>query len=1047
MTPLVVLLAQFALAGSVTMDGARWKGLLPPEDDPEEDAPGPSVWWRDLTLQPAEEEISFDATWRLSSSEAVWWEGVLAGPGVEIRSATWNGNRATLATSPQGTSITGRIDGSVRLVVTGVIGGDATRGAVEIPLLGAAAGHVDVHTDAKPILTANEALVAMNGGAWSGASRVQLKVEPRGESGPKPTLMIARSGLGVTVGDGVLDVRGRARWSVLQGAVERVSFSVPGAGKDLSVEGPLVSEWNRSGDRVDVVLREPSSAAVDIEVHWTSGFAAEEAVRVASPTMLPDGAFRTEYSLQLARDGEREVVPDLTGWGGIASSELPGWGSGLVRGAPTAAYGATSPPAGHLDLFQFTIVSGPPTIVDVAAYTVAATEEGRTLIRAHYAVRNERGAFLRVIPPPETTILGARVAGETARVASDGRGWLIPLDKSLETVEGLLSFPVEVIFLGDDVDWARREVRELSMPTVDAPVAASQTTIYLPPGYENRLESGESDVVDDFSAGEGITYGSGFGDVGNATADALFQSAVSNYMGNNFEAVADDLAELEQMGAFNENVQRLQANMAVLDGSEADGKNDDSTVLARRVRSQAQARSGGDRQDQEDAVQQAEKDYLSGNYAEAEGNYKKALDIGKRLSKLEQSESKEEDFRNEDFKKRLDEVSKQKERRKSEENSRSRDSDGDGILDQNDQCPDDPEVSNNYLDDDGCPDQPPALVKITKDQIVIHEPEMEPEPEPESKNEPVAASPKPVSISGELERSARATDEEKYRYGAASLAEMRQATQAMGTRSRGEGAEEVQCKTVRATSAAALLQVAAAAASQMQASLGAGDADRADHEFRKIVVAVAKTRLLLAEWQQCTGDLGVESGITYLTIVDEDDGESKFAGFGPLEDERRSAEPVRLQRRTKAEKAREAAAGATVATVDPAPPPDAVAKAPKDKGGGGGGKMRSFSERPTTSFEQTDISLEDIEEIVGTAKTKEVKAGKGRKTGMKPPANTPAPEEISVSIGGEFDKAPDVKAAQLSVIVPSRGERVRYQHLLLPADGVLTVHIDAKLKR
>ncbi|MEM9458709.1 MAG: OmpA family protein, partial [Myxococcota bacterium] len=40
------------------------------------------------------------------------------------------------------------------------------------------------------------------------------------------------------------------------------------------------------------------------------------------------------------------------------------------------------------------------------------------------------------------------------------------------------------------------------------------------------------------------------------------------------------------------------------------------------------------------------------------------------------------------------------------------DSDGDGILDPDDRCPDEPEKENNYQDEDGCPDEVPAEAQI-----------------------------------------------------------------------------------------------------------------------------------------------------------------------------------------------------------------------------------------------------------------------------------------------------------------------------------------------
>jgi OmpA-OmpF porin, OOP family len=49
------------------------------------------------------------------------------------------------------------------------------------------------------------------------------------------------------------------------------------------------------------------------------------------------------------------------------------------------------------------------------------------------------------------------------------------------------------------------------------------------------------------------------------------------------------------------------------------------------------------------------------------------------------------------------------------------DRDNDGIADDNDQCPDKPENINEYLDEDGCPDVPPSMVKVTRTKVEISE--------------------------------------------------------------------------------------------------------------------------------------------------------------------------------------------------------------------------------------------------------------------------------------------------------------------------------------
>ncbi|MBK7828097.1 hypothetical protein [Nannocystis sp.] len=245
-------------------------------------------------------------------------------------------------------------------------------------------------------------------------------------------------------------------------------------------------------------------------------------------------------------------------------------------------------------------------------------------------------------------MLGVRVAGETAVIARDRDGaWRVPLQRSVDTVSGLLSFPVEVALLGDAAAgaWARREKRELPLPRLDAPVAVTRVTLHLPPGYRSRLKPGEGEVVAAFTRGEGIHYGLGVGEVGAAEADALFQSAVKGWLGNDFDKAQADLDRLRALGAKNENIERLQGNLDLISGKEKDGKanagKQDESVN-RRIREQARARAVDDQVAVQALQQEAEKSRQAGDYKAAESQYRKALEVGDKLAKLEQRESVEQ---------------------------------------------------------------------------------------------------------------------------------------------------------------------------------------------------------------------------------------------------------------------------------------------------------------------------------------------------------------------------------------------------------------------
>jgi len=451
-------------------------------------------------------------------------------------------------------------------------------------------------------------------------------------------VLLGQVGMGLTVGDDVVHGQARVHWVVRQGSAKELGLDVTGVGPDLELTGANVRSWTRSGNTVAIELQQEATALVAVKLTWTQavGSGAELSARV--PAVRPLGVTRLESRLQLARDGELEVIP-RTGGRAISTGELPRWGSGLVEGTPTASYAFAAAPTGSMQLSRLELVSGPPVVVDVASVTAALTDEGRVLMRAHYEVRNDRAGFLAFTAPDGLQVLGVRVGGQTAMPALTDGTWRIPLLRSVDTVEGLLSFPVEVVLLGERRAWARRESRTVPLPVVHAPIAATRVSLHLPPGYEDRLKPGDGGKVDAFTEGDGISYGLGWGDVGAAEADALFQSAVSAWMSNSFDEAQGALDDLRSLGGSNENVVRLQSNLDLVEGRRGEG--DD--VVSRRVRDQAKARAKADYDTQADLEREADELYRAGSYGSSAVVYKRALELNATLEKLEQGESVEQE--------------------------------------------------------------------------------------------------------------------------------------------------------------------------------------------------------------------------------------------------------------------------------------------------------------------------------------------------------------------------------------------------------------------
>jgi hypothetical protein len=134
----------------------------------------------------------------------------------------------------------------------------------------------------------------------------------------------------------------------------------------------------------------------------------------------------------------------------------------------------------------------------------------------------------------------------------------------------------------------------------------------------------------------------------------------------------------------------------------------------------------------------------------------------------------------------------------------------------------------------------------------------------------------PVS---DVERAASTTPQEKIAYAESANQEIRDGEKVISRlleQARKEAdADAIQCLISRLTSVRALLQVSESAATSMGNAIAASNDELANHEFRKIAVAVSKTRLLVAEAQRCASDQQMESGTTLVDwesmLADQDD--------------------------------------------------------------------------------------------------------------------------------------------------------------------------------
>jgi hypothetical protein len=205
---------------------------------------------------------------------------------------------------------------------------------------------------------------------------------------------------------------------------------------------------------------------------------------------------------------EREtggVAVDVVGAGEIAGREPRGLEPADASDLGDIVAGHESP---SMVAFQFTPLKGsdPRSLtVNVSRYTAQAVlvanveearyeallgEDGKLLVRARYAVRNNQRSFLAVTLPPQSVLWSALLAGRPVRpgVSSSG-GLLLPLRKG-RTNEEAPTFVVELLYLQRAPGWTERGDARLDLPAVDLPVSRTGLTLHHSPRYAVDLKPG-----------------------------------------------------------------------------------------------------------------------------------------------------------------------------------------------------------------------------------------------------------------------------------------------------------------------------------------------------------------------------------------------------------------------------------------------------------------------------------------------------------------------------------------------------------------------------
>ena len=288
--------------------------------------------------------------------------------------------------------------------------------------------------------------------------------------------------VGWTLADGVHQVRAVLNLRLWGGETSLMTVNLPPGADRVRITGPDVREVQTAGDSARVFLRGAVRQRSRLNVEFEAPRPATG--RMTLPAFGVEGASHRGGTLAIAGGAGGVLLEmDSPGLAAMALHDLPDRTRALLAATPVYAYRVTGPWEARVDLVSMSEFPVRETLIDSALYTVLYRPDGRVMTKVIYEVRNRALQYMTVDLPPGAELVVARVAEEQKNLArGPGRTVYVPLEKSVLTTAGLVSFPVELVYVMRGERLLRSGRFRLPLPRADLPVAYARCALMVPDG-------------------------------------------------------------------------------------------------------------------------------------------------------------------------------------------------------------------------------------------------------------------------------------------------------------------------------------------------------------------------------------------------------------------------------------------------------------------------------------------------------------------------------------------------------------------------------------
>jgi hypothetical protein len=299
----------------------------------------------------------------------------------------------------------------------------------------------------------------------------------------------------IGLGEDSTSVTANVSYEITQGSAKEVRIQLPDNVTINQVQGALVADWEMKPGELLVTFLEPVEQSASFVLTGEARPPHDGPVDV--PLLRLTGVERETGGFGVDILGNGEINEQSVKMQGLERADATDLGEPVSSRQSPALLAfrirsgdARTPRSIHVNVARYTQQAVLLANVEEARYRVLLTKDGKALVEARYAVRNNQRSFVKIALPPGATLWSASLSGRPVRPGSGpDASLLLPLTKA-RSGEDAPEFAIQVVYFTPSAAWTDKGRLRLSLPALDLPISRTGLQLYYPPLFRLNAEPG-----------------------------------------------------------------------------------------------------------------------------------------------------------------------------------------------------------------------------------------------------------------------------------------------------------------------------------------------------------------------------------------------------------------------------------------------------------------------------------------------------------------------------------------------------------------------------